>query len=284
MGRRVVRSLLTVATAAGATWVVIRQTSVGHSLSGLVRRTRKEARYVGAALPGVTYRLRGGRPDPDVDDATLTDRVRSALGPVEKALDLPRLHVMVDHRLARLDGDVGDASDARRIERAVRGVAGIANVDSHLHIGLVAGDTRPSEGLQPAPSEQYRHLVHAARDAGAVEEHRAVRAVVQCFLARLPEGERAHVWTHLRRDVREVASPPLDRDDPVRVTHTLGQFADSVATWAPRDRDRMPAVINAVLTALRTSIPEEAADVAATLPLELREAWLGAPVGATAPG
>ena len=284
MGRHLVRGVLTAATAAGAAWVVVRQTSIGHSVAEFARKAERDVRYARATVPGITYRLRGRQPAIDVDDATLTDRVRSTLGPLEKALDLPRIHIMVDHRVARLDGDVSRASDTRRIERAVRAVAGIADVDSRLHIGLVSGDTRPSEGVHPAPSEQYQRLVHTARDAGALEEHRAVRAIMLCFLARLPEGERAHVWTHLQRDLRDVTSPPLQHDDPAHTAHTFGEFAGAVAARAPSDRERMPEIIRAVFAALRTSVPEEAADVAATLPSELRQAWLGEPVGASLPG
>jgi uncharacterized protein (DUF2267 family) len=273
MNRRLVRGLLAGATLAGAGWVIIRRTALGDAAAGLTQRVERDLRYARAAVPGLAYRLSGRHPAVDVDDTTLADRVRSTLGPVEKALDLPRVHVLVEQRVARLDGDVARASDADRIERAVRAVSGIADVDSHLHIGLVGGDTRPSEAPGPAPSEQHRRLRAAASAAGAVDDDVAVRAVVRGFLARLPEGERAHVWTHIPQDLRDLVMPPLSLDHPVHEARTLEQFCGAVADSAPQDRDRLDAIVPAVLSELRTSIPEEASDVAATLPPELRDAW-----------
>ena len=67
-----------------------------------VRRARR-LRGVGS---GAWYRLSGHRPDPNVSDDILVQRVRSALGPIEKELDLPRVHVMVEDGLAILHGEV----------------------------------------------------------------------------------------------------------------------------------------------------------------------------------
>lgn len=283
MNRRLVRGVLAAATVAGAGWAIASQTSIGHSIKGLARRAQRDARYARASVPGLVYRLRGQHPAVDVDDATLADRVRSTLGPVERALDVPRIHVMVNRRVVRLDGDVASVADARRIERATHAVAGVADVDSHLHIGFSAAETRPSEGVGPAPSKQYRSLARAAQDAGAVEADRAVHAVLLCFLARIPQGERAHVWVHLPRDVRAAASPALLEEDPAREARTLEQFAGAVAARTPSDREHMPEIIRAVLGALREALPEEAGDVATTLPPELRDAWLGAEAPVDAP-
>lgn len=281
MNRRVVRGLMAGATLAGAGLVIVRRTAIGDAAAGLTRRVERELRYARAAVPGLAYRLAGHHPAVDVDDGTLADRVRSTLGPVEKALDLPRVHVMVEARVARLDGEVASAADADRIEGTARAVAGITDVESHLHIGLVGGDTRPSETPDPVPSEQHRRLRAAANAAGALDDEAAVRAALRCFLARLPEGERAHVWTHLRTDVRDVATPSLLLDHPVHDARTMEQFCAAVAVGAPMDRDRMSEIVPAVLAELRACVPEEATDVAATLPPALRAAWTADLAGTT---
>jgi hypothetical protein len=103
-------------------------------------------------LRGVCYRVLGRQPDPDVDDATLADRIRSTIGPLEKKLDLPRIHVMVEDHVALLHGDVCWPHEAAALERAVRRVSGVRAVESHLHTGLLAGDVRPSEGRRRSRS------------------------------------------------------------------------------------------------------------------------------------
>src|SRR5688572_12775553 len=59
-------------------------------------RATRRRRYDEGRLQGVTYRIRGGRPDPDVSGNVLADRIRSMLGPLEKRLDLPHVHVLVE--------------------------------------------------------------------------------------------------------------------------------------------------------------------------------------------
>ena len=107
--------------------------------------------YAVASAPGILYRLAGRKPDPDVADDVLADRIRSSLGPLEKRLDVPRVHVMVEDHVALLHGDVPDVCDAAAIEHAVMRVSGVDGVESHLHAGLLVGDTRPSEGAAVPP-------------------------------------------------------------------------------------------------------------------------------------
>ena len=114
---------------------------------------------------GVLLQLVGRRPDPDVDDLTLADRIRSELGPVLKELDLPHVHVMVTGHVAQLHGDVRWPRDAAAIERAVRRVSGVRDVQSHLHRGLLPSDTRPSR-RQRGPSTPVR--CEAAAGGGGV--------------------------------------------------------------------------------------------------------------------
>jgi len=95
---------------------------------------------------GLVYRLLGRRPNPHVDDLTLADRVRSSLGPIEKRLDLPHVHVMVEDHVALLHGEVEWPHEAAAIESTARDVSGVRDVESHLHLGLLNSDTRPSQG------------------------------------------------------------------------------------------------------------------------------------------
>jgi hypothetical protein len=52
-------------------------------------------RYRSGQWMGVSYRLRGRRPDPNVSDDILADRIRSSIGGLEARLDVPRVHVTV---------------------------------------------------------------------------------------------------------------------------------------------------------------------------------------------
>jgi hypothetical protein len=95
---------------------------------------------------GLLYRLFGRRPDPEVDDRTLADRVRSELGPLEKRLDVPHVHVMVEDHVVLLHGEVEWPHEAASIEEAVRRVSGVRRVESHLRTGTLPSNLRPSAG------------------------------------------------------------------------------------------------------------------------------------------
>jgi hypothetical protein len=113
---------------------------------GTTKRLTRRVHGKRGRLRGWLYRLRRCRPDPDVIDLVLADRIRSTLGPLEKRLDLPHIHVMVHDHIALLHGDVGSYREVDEIDTAVAAVSGVAGVDSWLHVGLVAGDARPSTG------------------------------------------------------------------------------------------------------------------------------------------
>lgn len=91
----------------------------------------------------------------------LADRIRSSIGRLEARLDIPHVHVTVQQDgAALLHGEVGTAE---QLERAVAAVSGVVGVESFLHIGLIRGDTRPSEGARHrAPSEARRRLLDVA--------------------------------------------------------------------------------------------------------------------------
>ena len=113
------------------------------ALAGRVLRSHGQLR-------GALYRLLGHHPDPNVDDRTLADRIRSVLGPIEKRLDLPHVHVMVENHVVLLHGDVEWPHEEATITQAVRQVSGVRGVESHIHVGMLRSDTRPSTGRHHA--------------------------------------------------------------------------------------------------------------------------------------
>jgi hypothetical protein len=146
--KRVVRTVGLATGVLGAVMAGTSDTTFGKAARGLAHRLARHARYAAGRVPGLVYRLAGRHPDPDVSDDILVDRVRSSIGGVEKRLDIPHIHVMVEDHVAILHGEVTEDSDVRTLEHAILRVSGVRGVESHLHIGLASGDTRPSEGAE----------------------------------------------------------------------------------------------------------------------------------------
>lgn len=111
-----------------------------------VRRLRRMSHYWHGRTRGMIYHLAGRHPSGDVDDHTLADRIRSELGPLEKRYDIPHVHVMVEGGTVLLHGEVAAAEERAHIEGAVLATPGVRSIDSHLHLGLLPSDTRPSAG------------------------------------------------------------------------------------------------------------------------------------------
>lgn len=249
-----------------------------------LRSTRRLRGRLAGRLARLRYRMLRRSPEPEVADDVLADRVRSTLGPLEKRLDLPRLHVMVEDRIAVLHGAVATGYEEAELVRAVADVPGVEAVDARLHLGLTPTDTRPSEGrLRAEPSSARRELTTAAAGAADLVEPgltAAVSAVLSTLMERLPRDEREHVLSHLPEDVRVLARhtrSPLAASTSIRTTR---EFAEAVEELARLDGAegitgpiRALVVSGAVLAALRRLVPEEVADVAAVLPAELRELW-----------
>ena len=238
-------------------------------------RAAGRALWAAGHLEGLAYRLEGRHPDEDVDDATLAQRVRSTLGPVEHELDVPRVHLTVHEGEVLLHGPVGTLADVRALIRATERVAGVTRVTSHLHVGLGAGDVRPSAGrATPTTSSAWKDLLGAARGVGLSDDNadRATRAVLATLFDCVPEDERAHVLAHLPADVRGNARPPLEVGRPRR-PRTVNGFARVVANRAQLPEGEATLAARAVLDALRDLVPEEAGDVAAVLPKGLKPLW-----------
>lgn len=143
---KVVKRLTCGAMLAGGTLLGRRNPHVKALAGRAVGEVGRRLRYLSGRLEGLSYRIEGRHPDPNVVDNVLADRIRSKLGGLEKQRDLPHIHVMVEDHVALLHGEVSTREDADAIESAVALVSGVKDVHSHLHVGLIGGDTRPSEG------------------------------------------------------------------------------------------------------------------------------------------
>jgi hypothetical protein len=151
------KKIATAAVARGRALDVRRLLRPGAPGSRRVRtaRTRTAAwlRRLASQSKGSRYRLTRGHPAGDVDSKTLADRIRSTIGPIEKRLGLPRVHVMVENHTALLHGEVRTQSDVQVLEQAVSSVWGVDGVESHLRVGLLPGEDRAPAGRQaPTPS------------------------------------------------------------------------------------------------------------------------------------
>ena len=123
-------------------------------------------RYLGGQLRGISYRLRDGRPDPDVIDTVRPTASADRSGGLEEATR-PSPHPRHGRRPRRALAWRGrQHDDAAEIERAVAAAPGVVGVESYLHTGLTKGDTRPSEGhaAQPVSDVFGKQLFYAARD------------------------------------------------------------------------------------------------------------------------
>jgi uncharacterized protein (DUF2267 family) len=266
-----------VAGAVGAAAVAAPDTVGGRAVRQFAARLSRDVRYAVASAPGILYRLDGRAPDPDVSDDVLADRIRSSIGPLLKRLDLPHVHVMVEDHIATLSGNVGSPEEADRIEHAVLALSGVDDVESHLHVGLSGGDTRPSRGRaapQP-PSTAMRALTAAATEAGASEPRLAVHAVLCRFIDTIPAGERAHVMVHLPQDVKDLVGPTRygRQREHIRTLEQLTARVGSDDGIAPEWAEDLS---RRVITTLREIAADEAADVEAVLPAGLREVWRSA--------
>lgn len=252
----------------------------GSSTNRLARhqlvRASQRLHFLSGRLQGVSYRLSGRHPDPHVPDDVLADRIRSSLGVTAKALDLPRVHVMVQDHVALLHGEADTPAHAAEFERAVAAVPGVAGVESFLHVGLLPSDSRPSEGRRHRPaSDALTRLTAAATGAGVAPDasETVTRAVLATFADRLPAGERAQVAVHLPADVRQLFTPPR-RSRHRRPARTTRELVEQVASaTGGLTTDQVERATVGVIGCLRTLVPEEDQDVRAVLPAQLKSLW-----------
>ena len=93
---------------------------------------RRRGHHLTGKAKGMAYHTLRRHPDANVDDATLADRVRSSIGPLEKRLHVPRVHVTVEDGTVILHGEVPNSEAETQIVKAVDGIAGVRDVRSHL--------------------------------------------------------------------------------------------------------------------------------------------------------
>ncbi len=266
--------------------LLVTRTSRGRRLSRAGRRRiGRRLHGIPGKLRGLDYQLRRRHPDDTVSDLVLADRIRSSIGPLQKELDLPHIHVMVSDGVAMLHGEVTSQHDSERLISKIGDVAGVHGVESFLHVGLLPSDTRPSAGrAEPPPlSAAYQQLAATAVRAGSpVDPSSMLRAVLGTFCDQIPPDERAHVLGHLPEDVRLLAERPVRRGverDRIRRTHDL--YEAIAGAHHPLDVPTAQAVTREVLIDLARLVPEECQDIAATLPEELRELWTDSWAAAT---
>ena len=237
----------------------------------MARRAARKTRYLAGHARGIRYRLVHGGPPEDVSDEVLVQRIRSKLGPLEKRLDVPHLHVASDDRNVTLHGVAATDDDARQLEDTVRAVSGVRELASHVRVGFGPDDTRPSQGRLAASSEMRHELQAAAQDLGLDDNDEAVGTVLSVFLHRLPTGERSHVLVHLPADVRALIDPVAPRGAG-RISDEAA-LGDAVTSSGAVPAEKADHLIRAVLAVLRRRVPEEITDIEAVLPTGLKPLW-----------
>jgi len=129
--RKLIVAAAAAAAAVGAKLGIdkLRRSSRPH---GTVADLRRRGHRLAGQAKGLAYRTLRRHPDADVDDATLAYRVRSSIGPLEKQLHVPRVHVTVEHGVVILHGELPNSQAETAIVKAVEGIAGVRSVQSHL--------------------------------------------------------------------------------------------------------------------------------------------------------
>jgi uncharacterized protein (DUF2267 family) len=275
MSKHLVRWAAAVAAAVVIALVLTRERARPTLARAATRASRRSSRATGR-LQGLAYRLGGGRPDPNATGKVLADRVRSTLGPLEKRLDIPRVHVTAEDHVVLLHGEVPTQEDAALVEAAVAEISGVLGTESYLHVGPLRATERPSGGAaRHHPSAAKVRLIESAGNAGAPDDRALaiVRAVLAFLADRVPRDELDQFLSHLPGDVTTLCVAPH------RVGHSRERtVAELVAGLSPATDPLPPPqaehVIEAVFGALRELVPEEDHDIAAVLPEELRDFWL----------
>jgi osmotically-inducible protein OsmY len=130
--RKLIAACVAVAVGVGAKLGLDRLRKSGPQGQSIAAAARRRGRHTLGRARGLAYRALRRHPDTDVDDATLADRVRSSLGPLEKRLQVPRVHVTVENGVVILHGETPNSEAAAQIVNAVEGIAGVRGVRSHL--------------------------------------------------------------------------------------------------------------------------------------------------------
>ncbi len=235
---------------------------------------RARARFV-----GFVGRRRGAllheRRAIDVDEVVLADRVRSTLGPLQKELDLPRLHVMAEGDRVLLHGEVDSEASRDRVEAAVRATVGVGSVGSYLRVGLLAGDSRPSSDLHDDdPSRMARHFHDALTGVGISGRPAdlALAETLRLWSNVIPAGERAHLKAHLSKDVQALMHS--ERHGRSNRVGDAAELINQVRIRSGLAPAQAKQAVHTIVHELRTLVPEECDDITVVLPMELRPLWV----------
>jgi len=213
-----------------------------------------------------------------VDERTLADRVRSMLGPLERRLDIPRVHVLGEGHTILLHGEVGSPADAAAIEAAAARIPGVHALESYPHVGLLPSDSRPSQGRAHQHSASYQRRVEAARAVGADRKQAplVVRATLAALADALPDRQREPLARRLPGDVRAMLTPPRRHGQARTRAHAFDQLVVGVSEAVDGWTTAAQHATQAVLAELHTLAPDETAALPAALPPEMRELWTAA--------
>jgi hypothetical protein len=105
--------------------------------------------------------------------------------------------------------------------------------------------------------------------------------VLVAFADRVPDNEWRQVLGHLPDDVVHIAVPPRRFGRLRKHVKTFEGLVAAVGESGAVESQQADEVTRAVVGVLRTLVPDEASDVAAVLPTELRVFWEGATTAPT---
>jgi uncharacterized protein (DUF2267 family) len=207
-------------------------------------------------------------------NADLADIVRTRLGPIVKSMDLPRIHIMAEGSQILLHGDVATEVDASLIEEIVKAFPGVRSVESHLHIGLLPSDTRPSQAPK-ARSDMMEALFAAATAIGISEgpATSAVKGTLSAILEQIPTNERHHLLAHFPNDVVLFAIPRQHFGDENLHWKTELALDAAASLRGGIDLPSAEVLVPLVIGVIRRFVPEEDHDVIATLKSALKDLW-----------
>lgn len=203
--RRALGKTLMIGAGLGA--AVLGRDSLAKRLRRGVETLERRTRYAVGRLEGLQYRFAGRGPDPAVPDDVLADRIRSTLGGVEKRLDAPHVHVMVEDHVALLHGDVPTGADKTSIEWTVLDTPGVRGIESYLHSDVRELASEPRrEGDAVTRLRTVAELVAAvaARDGMSPERAQAITESVLAHLRRLVPEEVEDVAAVLPEELRQL--------------------------------------------------------------------------------